>query len=218
MPRRWSRRSSTPRGRPPGPDARPPPALEAAVAPRGPLRRPRLDRAPSRLAGEAGAGRGSAQATLLDYRGAVEALIHRRASSSARSRRRSRLALGARGRAASLPARRRHPDRDRPLLGDRRLRALRQGRPADELSRPRPLRALIGREPPARLDHPLGLAPREAPAGRGRLALSKPSPHRARDRAPPGGPARRGDRDRWSAQRRLIDAWTRMRGETSARR
>src|SRR5215211_4644918 len=46
-----------PRGPPRRSDARPPRALEAPAAPRHPLRRPGLDRAPPRLAWEAGASR-----------------------------------------------------------------------------------------------------------------------------------------------------------------
>ena len=84
-----------------------------------------------------------AQATFADYLGAVEALIHRKGELERQINAQIPTSPWARevGR-ASLPARRRHPDRDRPLLGDRRLRALCQGGPADELPRPGAVRAL----------------------------------------------------------------------------
>ena len=125
-----------------GSDARPPPALEAAAAPRDPVRG-RAARGPSVTA--TGWRRSTlelagAQATLLDYQGAIDALVHRReqlereivASCCP-------LALGGAGRPVAVPARGRHAHRGRAVRRDRRLRALRPRRAADELRRAGPV-------------------------------------------------------------------------------
>ena len=81
------------------------------------------------------------------------------------------LAVAGPGRAAALPARDRHADRRRAVLRDRRLRALRARRAADELRRAGPLRGHHRPAAPARRDHQDRLRPRPPAAGRGRLAL-----------------------------------------------
>src|SRR5450755_2089379 len=99
----------------------------------------------------------AAQATLLDAR------RDRRAGSSprrvgARDRRdAAQLAVGGAGRPVALPARDRHALGGRAVRGDRRLRALRPRRAADELRRAGPVRAR-----PASNDGS-GRSPRPAP-------------------------------------------------------
>ena len=68
------------RGRARRSDARAPPAGQAAAAPRRPLRRrrQRVDHTPPRLAGPGRPRRPGAQVTLLDYLGAIDALVIRR--------------------------------------------------------------------------------------------------------------------------------------------
>ena len=169
------------RGGPRGSDALPAPALQAAAAPRHPLRRrARVDAtatAPGWPAIELGWP--AAQATLLDARGAVDALVHRR---DALEREIVALLPGspwaAAGRAVALPARDRHADRRRAVRRDRRLRTLRARRAADELRRPGPVREHDRPAAPARRDHQDRLRARPPAAGRGRLAL----PQAPRDR------------------------------------
>ena len=60
------------------------------------------------------------------------------------------LAVGDTGRTVALLARDRHPDRGRVVRRDRRLRAVRPGRAADELPRAGPVRVNDRHQPPAR--------------------------------------------------------------------
>ena len=79
----------------------------------------------------------AAQATMLDARGAIDALAHRR---DQLEREIAALLPGSpwaiAGRPVALPARHRHAHSGRAVRGDRRLRALRARRAADELRRP----------------------------------------------------------------------------------
>ena len=83
----------------------------------------------------------AAQATLLDARGAIDALTHRREQLE-----REIVALlpsspwARAGRPVALPARDRHADRGRAVRRDRRLRTVRPRRAADELRRAGPVR------------------------------------------------------------------------------
>ena len=140
-------------------------------------------------------GEPAAQATLTDYRGAIEALLHRRADFERQIEALIPASPWQRGRPAAVPARHRHAVGGRALRRDRRLRPLRQRRPARELRRARPLRALKRRATPPRVDHQDRLAPRPAATRRGRLALPRPAPPRTHARATPAGPTGRRDRD-----------------------
>ena len=83
----------------------------------------------------------AAQATLLDLQGAIDALAAPPRAARARDRRVAPgLAMGGAGRAVAVPARDRHANRGRVVRGDRRLRAVRPGRAADELHRAGPVR------------------------------------------------------------------------------
>ena len=74
-------------------------------------------------------GERAAQATLLDYLGAIDALVIRRDGAREDDRRaRPALAVGRAGREAALPARHRHALRGRAVRRDRRLRPLRAAR------------------------------------------------------------------------------------------
>ena len=117
----------------------------AAPAPRNPLRgaRQQLDRAPPRMARRTRVRRSCNPGHLqrLPGGGRVALASPRRARATHHGPD-PKLTLGAGGGPAEMPARDRHPDRDRALRRDRRLPSLRQGRSADELPRPGPLRAL----------------------------------------------------------------------------
>ena len=132
----------------------------------------------------------AAQATLLDARGAIDALAHRREQLERQIVGAPHLAVGAAGRPAALPARRRHADRGRTVRRDRRLRAVRPRRAADELRRPGPIRGDDRPAAPARRDHEDRLRTRPAAAGRSRLALPRPPEHRHCAHRPPRQPAR----------------------------
>ena len=139
----------------------------------------------------------AAQATMLDARGAIDALCHRREQLE-----REIIAMlpsspwvGA-GRPVAMPARGRHTDRGRVVRGDRRLRAVRPRRAVDELCRPGSLRVDDRATAPARVDHEDRLGARAAAAGRGRVALPVTPEHRPRAHRPPGQPTAGSDRDR----------------------
>ena len=154
----------------------------------------------------------AAQATMLDARGAIDALVSPPRRAGARDRRAAaRLAVGGAGRAVALPARDRHADRGRAVRRDRRLRAVRQSRAADELRRAGP----VQRSPPA------------SSAGSGRSPRPGPGTPDGCWSRPPGTTAKRPaigkaltDRQAgqppeaiaiaWSAQRRLHRTWTRL--------
>ena len=202
-----------------GSDALPASALEAAVAPRDPVRRRGgVDAAPPRLAGE----------VTLDGR-----RRRRRCSTRAARSTRSRiaasglereivamlpsLAVGGAGRPAAVPARRRHADRGRLVRGDRRLRAVRPRRADDELRRPGPLRVNDRAAAPARSITKTG-------SGHARRLLveaawhyrARPSIGRAltdrQENQPPEAIA-----IAWSAQRRLHRTWTRLEARAKRR-
>ena len=202
------------RGGPRGSDALPAPALQAAAAPRHPLRRrARVDRAPPRLAGRRRARpRRPRRRRCATRCGAVDALVHRRDALE-----REIVALlpdspwQAAGRAAALPARDRHADRRRAVRRDRRLRTLRARRAADELRRAGPVRehAPASSAGSARSPRP---AP-ATPAGcwsrpPGTTASAPPSARRspsAKTASPPHAVA-----IAWSAQQRLHRTWKRL--------
>ena len=139
----------------------------------------------------------AAQTTLLDARGAIDALAHRRDSLEREIvAMLPDLAVDGAGRPAALPARGRHADRRRAVRRDRRLRAVRPSRAADELHRPGPLGEHDRPAAPARVDHEDRLRARPAAAGRGRLALPHSPEHRQGAHRPPAEPAARSDRGR----------------------
>jgi hypothetical protein len=112
------------------------------------------------------------QATMLDARGAIDALTHRRDPARARDRGdAARLTMVSPGRPVALLARDRHAERGRAVRRDRRLRALRQGRAADELRRAGGVREHDRSAAPARRDHEDRIRARPPAARRGRLAL-----------------------------------------------
>ena len=126
----------------------------------------------------------AAQATLLDARGAIDALSSPPRPARARDHRAAaRLAMDGPGRTVALPARDRHADRGRAVRRDRRLRTVRQSRAADELRRTGPLRVHDRPATPARLDHQDRVRARPPAAGRGRLALPHPPQRSARHSA-----------------------------------
>ena len=126
----------------------------------------------------------AAQTTLLDCRGAIDALTHRREQLEREIiALLPTLAMAGAGRAVALPARHRHADRRRAVRRDRRLRTIRPSRAADELRRPRPERVEHRPAAPARRDHQDRLQPRQATARRGGLALPRPPEHRQGARA-----------------------------------
>ena len=170
--------------------------------------------------GQVDLGDRGAQVTLLDYLGAIDALVVRRDALRGRDRRaRPRLAVGADGRPAALPARHRHALGGRALRRDRRLRALRARRAADELPRPGALRdSSSGEQRRPGRDHQVRLAARPPAAGRGRLALP-PSPGQGRRaQPPPGRPAPGVIAISWKAQQRLHRTWRRLDTERGKRR
>src|SRR4051794_14829952 len=136
-------------------------------------------------------GERGAQVTLLEYLGAIDAIVIRR---DALQQTIAELIPGspweqtvARSRCLRGIG---HAFGGRPVRRDRRLRALRQGRAADELRRPDPVRRHQRREAPARVDHQ-DRQPARAPAvGRGRLALPPP-PRQEPDAAPSTRPTAR---------------------------
>src|SRR5450755_1964535 len=136
----------------------------------------------------------AAQATLLDAR------RDRRTGSSprrvgARDRRdAAQLAVGGAGRPVALPARDRHALGGRAVCGDRRLRAVRPRRAADELRRAGPVRVNDRTATTARVDHQDRLRSRAAAAGGGRLALPLAPSDRPCAHRPPGQPAAGSDR------------------------
>ena len=139
----------------------------------------------------------AAQATMLDARGAIDALCHRRE----RLKREIIAMLPSSpwvpaGRPAAMPARGRHADRGRVVRGDRRLRAVRPCRAVDELRRPGALGVDDRATASARVDHEDRLRARAAAAGRGRVALPVTPEHRPRAHQPPGQPAAGSDRGR----------------------
>ena len=194
---------------------------QAAAAPRHPLRR-RAARGRSATATGWPAielGWPAAQATLLDAQRRDRRARAPPRRARARDRRAAaRLAVGSPGRPAALPARDRHADRGRAVRRDRRLRALRARRAADELRRPGALREHDRPAAPARRDHQDRLRPRPPTARRGRLAL----PHATR-----GSARRSADRQdgqpaeavaiAWSAQQRLHRTWTRLEARAKRR-
>ena len=139
----------------------------------------------------------AAQTTLLDCRGAVEALVHRREQLE-----REIIGLlpsspwAVAGRAVALPARHRHADRRRAVRRDRRLRTLRPRRAVHELRRTGPQRVHDRPSASARSDHQNRLQPRPAATGRSGLALPlTPDPRQSTHR-PPSRPAARSSRGR----------------------
>jgi hypothetical protein len=132
---------------------------------------------------------------LLDARGAIDALTHRR----------EQLEQGivamipdspwsVQVGAAAVPARYRHDHRCRLVRRDRRLRAVRPRRAADELHRARPVREHDRPATPARVDHQDRGRSRAQATRRGRVALPRPAERRARAHRPPTRPAPGGDR------------------------
>ena len=156
-------------------------------------------------------GERAAQATLLDYLGAIDALVVRRDALGADDRRaRPALPMGQAGREAAMPARHRHALRGRAVRGDRRLRPFREPREADELPRARPLREQHRPDTTARRDHQDRLPPRPPATCRGGLALPPPAPR--------GTTLQRRQQDQpaqalaisWKAQQRLHQIWRRL--------
>ncbi len=161
----------------------------------------------------------AAQMTLSDVQGAIDALCHRRDQLE-----REIVALvpaspwADAGRAVAVPARGRHADRGRVVRGDRRLRAVRQGRTADELYRAGAMRVNDRAATPARVDHEDRIRARPPAAGRGRLALPASAPaigkaltERQHDQPPEAVAIA------WSAQRRLHQTWTRLEARSKRR-
>ena len=155
-------------------------------------------------------GHDAAQATLADAIGAVDALCTAATRSSARSARGWQLRRGRPTSAAALPARDRHADRGRAVRRDRRLRALRARRAADELPRARPVREQHRRAAAPRRDHQDRLRPRPPAAGRGRLALPQAPRHPQGAGRPPAGQPAHAVAIAWSAQQRLHRTWQRL--------
>ncbi len=130
-----------------------------------------------------------AQATLLDYLGAIDALVVRRDALET--------AIGElvpespwapdRGPAA-VPARDRHALGGRTVRRGRRVSPLQAAWSADELPRPGPVGEQLRRAAPPRPDHQVGLAPRSTAARRSGMALPQGARPRQGARAPPGGP------------------------------
>jgi Transposase len=141
-------------------------------------------------------GERGAQLTLLEYLGAIDAIVIRR---DALEKAIGELIPGSpwEQTVARLRCLRGidHPIRGWPVRRGRRVRAVREGPAADELPRPDPLGRHQRRETPTRRDHQDRVAARAAAAGRGGVAL----PPRARQGAdappPPGGTARPHHRD-----------------------
>jgi hypothetical protein len=113
----------------------------------------------------------ASQATLADYLHAHDVLIARRDQVEPDLAQLAVSAPCAHTVAAQMPAWDRHADRDRAVLRDRRVGALRSPRPALLLPRDRPLRAHHRQPAPARGDHQGRLHARQTAAGRGRLPL-----------------------------------------------
>ena len=139
----------------------------------------------------------AAQATLLDARGAIDALAHRREQLE-----REIVAMLPSspwvvqvGRLRCLRGDR-HADRGRAVRRDRRLRAVRPRRAVDELRRPGPVGVNDRAAAPARRDHEDRVRARAAAAGRSGLALSLPPAHRPCAHRPPREPAAGSDRGR----------------------
>ena len=161
----------------------------------------------------------AAQATLLDAQGAIDALVSPPRQLGARDRRAApELAVGGAGRPAAVPARGRHADRGRAVRRDRRLRAVRPRRAADELRRAGPVRVNDRAAAPARVDHQDRVRARPPAAGRGRLALPQRAPRSAR-RSPSARTASPPEAIAiaWSAQRRLHRTWTRLEARAKRR-
>ena len=193
-----------------GSDALPSPALEAAPAPRDPVRR-RAPRGRSVTANGWARSRWAwpaAQATMLDARGAIDALC------TAANARAANIAM--------LPS--------SPWAGQvGRLRCLRgvdtltavglcaEIGDFERFARAEQLMSYVGlvperRQPgtaPPRRDHEDRLGARAAAAGRSRVALPA-RPASAPRSPPPGQPAPEAIAIAWSAQRRLHRTWRRL--------
>ena len=128
----------------------------------------------------------AAQATLLDVRGAIDALAHRRDGAGARDRRDApQLALDGAGRRAALPTRRGHADRGRVVRGGRRLHSVRPRGAADELPRARAIGEHDRSAAAARVDHEDRVRARPPAAGRSSMALPpQAEPRQSADRTP----------------------------------
>ena len=207
------------RGGPGGSDALPAPDLQAVAASRDPLRgRARVDGPPPRLAGR---DRARLAGGAGDVRGRVRRGRRARAPprrARARDRRAAaRLALAAAGRAVALPARDRHADRGRAVRRDRRLRALRARRAADELRRPRPQRATTGQQ------RRLGAITKTGSGHARRLLVEAAWHYRPRPRIGKTLTERQhGQRAEavaiaWSAQQRLYRTWNRLEARAKRR-
>ena len=117
-------------------------------------------------------GERGAQATLLDYLGAIDALTIRREQLEATIGELAPASPWAQGhRQAQVPARDRHADGGRVVCRGGRLRAVRAARAADELPRPRPGRTQHRRGPPTRPHHQVGFESCAVAADRSCLAL-----------------------------------------------
>ena len=146
--------------------------------------------------GKVDLGQRGAQATLLDYLGAVDALVIRRDTLEA-----TISELVADSPWAQTVA------RLRCLRGIDTLSAVglcAEVGDFDRFQQPGPLmsyldgplRAEFGRDPPPGRDHQIGLQARAAAVGRSRVAISSRAPTGHDARPPARGPARGGDRDR----------------------
>ena len=201
-------------------DARAPTPQQAAAAPRRHLRghRERVDGTPPRVADEARLGRRCAvDAAGLPARDRRDGDPPRRAADGDR-RARARLAVGATGRQAALPARDRHAVSRRAVRRGRRLRALQQGGPADELPRPRTVGEQQRRNAPPGRDHEDRLTARPPTARRVGLALPQAAARgKALERRQDGQPAHV-LAIAWQAQQRLHRVWRRLDGERGKRR
>ena len=163
-------------------------------------------------------GQPAAQTTMLDAHGAIDALIYRRDAARARDRRAAaRLAVGDPGQPVALSARHRHPVGGRLVRRGRRLRALRTRRAADELRRPGAQRVDTtghsrrqGAITKTGSGHARRLLVEAAWNYRGHPGSAKPLTDRQRR------PARRSDRDRLSAQRRLHRTWATPRSRNTS--
>ena len=141
-------------------------------------------------------GERGAQVTLLEYLGAIDAIVIRRdALEKTIARADPRLAVGADRRQVALPARDRHALGGRSVRRGRRVWAVRQGRAADELSRPDAVRGHQRRETPARRHHQDRVTARPPAAGRGCVALPPPTSQGTGAPPPPGRTARPHHRD-----------------------
>ena len=160
-----------------------------------------------------------AQVTLIDYLGAIDALIIRRDTLEH--------AIGelvpdspwaAHGRAVAMPARHRHPLGGRAVRRDRRLDALPTTSALDELPRTRPVGAQQRSDTPAGLDHENRLRARPPTLGRSVLALP-PSPGQGPGaQAPPSRTARPRHRDLLGRAAAPDRTWQRLDTQRGKRR